>query len=396
MPSSPRRRRAFRHPSKSLPSTSPSSTTRQAGDESRPGGLQRSRRWESTSRRYGGVGAAGHAESSAPAAPPPPEGYTSNENSTGGRLIVIAVDRAEHPLRRRDGDRPGGQRVHRPVVAVRSHRRGQLRHGGPATVFTADRARVKRVIARMAGQKHAGRTVDMGHNIGLTEAISIYNRRSHHARTGPEPRMQPQSVGTEYDPGRDVQDRGRDGGACARAGDDPRRRQTIQRTAPSLIGPARDRRAEDADPHLGRFRHRRHGWCSTSGGWRPRRARACTRCGSTIRCSTSPMDVRRSTRLATGRRARKGSRRSPARRAARCSPSSGAEAPIFDAHRVGALRLLPARRRVRSEGSRWKAASHPGRCPATRGDRAIAAADPERPGRSARAALARGRWRRRP
>ena len=27
-------------------------------------------------------------ESTAPAAPPPPEGYTSNENSTGGRLIV--------------------------------------------------------------------------------------------------------------------------------------------------------------------------------------------------------------------------------------------------------------------------------------------------------------------
>jgi Flp pilus assembly protein TadD len=46
--------------------------------------------------------------------------------------------------------------------------------GGPATVFTADRARVKRVIGRMAGQKHGGRTVDMAHNIALTEAMAIY------------------------------------------------------------------------------------------------------------------------------------------------------------------------------------------------------------------------------
>jgi hypothetical protein len=45
--------------------------------------------------------------------------------------------------------------------------------GAPATVFTADRERVKRVIARMVGQKHPGRMLDLGHNIALVEAQAI-------------------------------------------------------------------------------------------------------------------------------------------------------------------------------------------------------------------------------
>jgi VWFA-related protein len=113
-------------------------------------------------------------ESTAPAAPPPPPGYTSNENSTGGRLIVIAVDEPNI----RFGGAMGIARAANGFIdrlspsdriAVAS-----FGTGAPATVFTADRARVKSVIARMAGQRRAGRTVDMGHNIGLTEAMSIY------------------------------------------------------------------------------------------------------------------------------------------------------------------------------------------------------------------------------
>ena len=45
--------------------------------------------------------------------------------------------------------------------------------GAPATTFTADRARVKQALARMVGQKQAGRTVDVGHNIALVEAQAI-------------------------------------------------------------------------------------------------------------------------------------------------------------------------------------------------------------------------------
>ena len=45
--------------------------------------------------------------------------------------------------------------------------------GAPATVFTADRERVKRAIARMAGQKRAGRTADLGHNISIAEAQAV-------------------------------------------------------------------------------------------------------------------------------------------------------------------------------------------------------------------------------
>jgi VWFA-related protein len=110
----------------------------------------------------------------APAVPPAPEGYTSNESSTGGRLIVIAVDEPNI----RFGGAMGIARAANGFIdrlspadriAVAS-----FGTGAPATVFTADRARVKAVIARLAGQRHAGRSVDMGHNIGLTEAMSIY------------------------------------------------------------------------------------------------------------------------------------------------------------------------------------------------------------------------------
>ena len=113
-------------------------------------------------------------ESTAPAPPPPPEGYTSNENSSGGRLIVVAVDEPNI----RFGGAMGIARAANAFIdrlspsdriAVAS-----FGTGAPATVFTADRERVKRVIARMAGQKQASRGVDVGHNIGLTEAMSIY------------------------------------------------------------------------------------------------------------------------------------------------------------------------------------------------------------------------------
>jgi VWFA-related protein len=112
---------------------------------------------------------------SVPAAPPPPDGFTTNENATGGRLIVVAVDEPNI----RFGGALGIARAATAFIdrllpsdriAVAS-----FGTGAPATAFTADRARVKQAIARMAGQKEAGRTGISSHNIALTEAIAIEN-----------------------------------------------------------------------------------------------------------------------------------------------------------------------------------------------------------------------------
>jgi len=111
-----------------------------------------------------------------PAAAPPtplPEGFSSNESSTGGRLIVIAVD---EPNIRFGGAmgiaRAANAFIDRLSPSDRIAVAG-FGAGAPATVFTADRARVKQVISRMAGQKRAGRPGDYRHNIALTEALTI-------------------------------------------------------------------------------------------------------------------------------------------------------------------------------------------------------------------------------
>ena len=113
-------------------------------------------------------------ESSAAPAAPLPEGYSSNEGSTGGRLIVIAVDEPNI----RFGGALGIARAANGFIdrlspsdriAVAS-----FGTGAPASVFTADRARVKQVISRMAGQKRAGRASDYKHNMALTEALAIH------------------------------------------------------------------------------------------------------------------------------------------------------------------------------------------------------------------------------
>jgi VWFA-related protein len=106
-------------------------------------------------------------------AAPAPDGYTTNESSTGGRLIVIAVDQ---PNIRFGGamaiNRATGAFIDRLRPADRVAVAG-FGTGAASTTFTADRERVKRAIARMVGQKQAGRMVDLGHNIALTEALAI-------------------------------------------------------------------------------------------------------------------------------------------------------------------------------------------------------------------------------
>ena len=104
---------------------------------------------------------------------PVPDGYSSNEFSTGGRLIVIAVD--ERNIRFGGGmaiAKAANAFIDRLTPSDRIAVAG-FGVGSPATVFTADRERVKRVISRMVGQKQSSRMLDLGHNIALVEAQAI-------------------------------------------------------------------------------------------------------------------------------------------------------------------------------------------------------------------------------
>jgi VWFA-related protein len=106
------------------------------------------------------------------AAAPPPEGYSTNQNSAGGRLIVIAVDQpnirfedAANVVRAADGfiDR---LRSSDRVAAV------LFGQGGGSTPFTNDRQRVKDVLARMTGEERWLDTV-FQRDLSISEAFAI-------------------------------------------------------------------------------------------------------------------------------------------------------------------------------------------------------------------------------
>ena len=106
--------------------------------------------------------------------PPLPEGYSSNESSTGGRLIVIAVD--EPNIRFGAAlaiARAANAFIDRLSPSDRIAVAG-FAPGSPATVFTADRARLKQAISRMAGRRRTGRSIDQLHSVALTEAMQIH------------------------------------------------------------------------------------------------------------------------------------------------------------------------------------------------------------------------------
>ncbi len=102
-----------------------------------------------------------------------PDGFSTNETSTSGRLIVIAVD---EPNIRFGGAqaiaRAANAFVDRLSPADRIAVAG-FGIGAPATVFTSDRQRIKAAISRMVGQKQAGQLADLGYNMSATEALAI-------------------------------------------------------------------------------------------------------------------------------------------------------------------------------------------------------------------------------
>jgi VWFA-related protein len=105
--------------------------------------------------------------------PPPPDGYSTNESTTGGRLIVMAIDQPNI--------RFGGALAINKAANAFIDRLGPSDRvavagfgvGAMSTPFTADRERLKQAISRMAGQKQASRSVDLGHSIALVEAQAI-------------------------------------------------------------------------------------------------------------------------------------------------------------------------------------------------------------------------------
>jgi VWFA-related protein len=101
-----------------------------------------------------------------------PEGYSSNENASGGRLIVIAVDQPNI----RFGanltiNKTASNFLDRLTPADRVSVVG-FGAGAAATPFTADRKRVKAALARMTGQRQSQRS-SFSHQMSVSEAQAI-------------------------------------------------------------------------------------------------------------------------------------------------------------------------------------------------------------------------------
>ena len=100
-----------------------------------------------------------------------PEGYTSNENTGGGRLIVVAIDQASI--------RFGGSTAMMKTLEgfidklLPSDRVAVVAFGpgAPPLTFLGDLDRAKQVVSRMTGNKQAGAPTT--YNLGLGESLSI-------------------------------------------------------------------------------------------------------------------------------------------------------------------------------------------------------------------------------
>ena len=228
--------------------------SRQADRRPHAGRLRRSHRRQPAPRRHRGMG---------PARPRPP---TRAAGAAAARRLQHERKRhrrpadrhgrrsAEHPLRRRDGDQQGGQRVHRSPGALRSRGRGRLRHGRPGHDVHR-RPRARQAAHRADGRPEAG---GPQRRPRVTTSRWSRRRRSTRAIAGCSSRCRSASACTR-------------GELARRAGDVPRRRSRSKRarwrstptTTPTrrfrrcaicFLGPAHDRRAEDADPDLRRVR----------------------------------------------------------------------------------------------------------------------------------------------
>jgi VWFA-related protein len=111
-----------------------------------------------------------------PPAPPAPEGYSGNENATGGRLIALVIDQANIRL--------GGTLAIRGAVnAFIDHLKPSDRaavlgigQGAVSTPFTADRARLKRAVERLVGEFQSTSSLSAVF-VSIAEAMDIRRDR---------------------------------------------------------------------------------------------------------------------------------------------------------------------------------------------------------------------------
>ena len=160
---------------------------------------------------------------------------------------------AEHPVRRRDGDQQGGQRVHRSPGAVRSRRRRRLRHRRAGDDLHG-RPRAHQAGAGADGRPEAGGPLGRRrpqHRAGRSagDRPRRSGDRSSRCRAASAPPW-----GTS--PGALDMCRGQvEMEARSLAFDvQPRRRSDDPDAARSVCRPADHRRAENADPDLRRVR----------------------------------------------------------------------------------------------------------------------------------------------
>jgi VWFA-related protein len=109
-----------------------------------------------------------------PSTAPPPPGYSSNENATGGRLIVLAVDEPNIRFGSARGVMAAANAFIDRLTPTDRVAAVGLGMGSPATPFTGDRDLVKQTISRMVGQKRSN-IMAVQYSIGLSEALSMAN-----------------------------------------------------------------------------------------------------------------------------------------------------------------------------------------------------------------------------
>ena len=258
--------------------------------------------------------------------------------------------------------------------------------GAPATTFTADRARIKQALSRMVGQKQAGRTVDVGHNIALVEAQaiekgdrgmleSVQNRECMNAGNAPgaqemcRGQVEIEAHSLAFDANHDAD-------------------QTIQTLRDLFLG----LRMIDAPKTMILISE---GFVLSSDGDDPG-ARHARRRGAhePVRAEARQPDVRHRRRPGSDQPIRRsaGAIRRPraaGRRGARDAVHRDRHGRVaVRADRIGDLRVLPARRRIGRQGQGQQDALGADRRAAQGRDRAIAPACPQHRDRAPRAGVA--------
>ena len=112
-------------------------------------------------------------DAKAPAASLLPEGYVSNEQSAGGRLIVVVIDQPNIPF----GEmRPMRDAIEAFLDRLSSADRVAIvgfGNGAKSTSFLSDRVQLKQALARLPGQQQRTGVGSGSHDLGLANAMAI-------------------------------------------------------------------------------------------------------------------------------------------------------------------------------------------------------------------------------